>query len=424
MIERIGMMERVSKGMHILAKPIGSLCNLNCEYCFYTEKASLYKDTQNFRMPDQVLEAFIRKYVQAQPSPEVPFVWQGGEPTLLGIGFFQHAVELQRKYAGGKRIVNSLQTNGTLLDEAWCEFLKQNDFLVGLSLDGPAHIHDRYRVARDGKPTFDKVMRGLERLKQYRIPFNVLSCVTRESAYKPAEVYRFFKNNGIDFMQFIPIVERTPDVQAVELGLRHATPASLRSETSQAQPASWAVEPEAYGDFLIGIFDEWVRSDVGSVHVMNFEWALASWMGLDSTICAFSEECGGSLVIEHDGEIFSCDHYVYPEYRLGNILTSDPNELIASGKQCFFGRDKSTSLPQYCQNCPAKFACHGECPKHRFLKTPDGERGLNYLCAGYKKYFRHIHPYMKVMRQLIENNLPASKVMDAVKGPLVIMPKR
>jgi uncharacterized protein len=410
--------------VHILAKPIGSLCNLNCEYCFYTEKKALYPNVENFRMSDQVLETFISKYIKAQPNPEVQFVWQGGEPTLLGVDFFRRAVELEKKYAGGKKIVNSLQTNGTLLDDEWAEFLRLNDFMVGLSLDGPEEIHDRYRVTREGKPIFEKVMHGMELLQQYQVPFNVLSCVTKEAAYQPTEVYHFFKNNGVEFIQFTPIVERKADQTAMQLGLRHATPASLKAEMLQPEVTSWTVEPEAYGNFLIAIFDEWVRKDVGTIHVMNFEWALTSWLGLAATICVFAERCGESLAMEHDGSLFSCDHYVYPDYQLGNILTASPQDLVASEKQCLFRRNKSLSLPQYCKDCAAYFACRGECPKHRFLHAPDGEFGLNYLCAGYKKYFRHIHPYMKVMRQLIENDLPATKVMEVIKGPLLVKRKK
>jgi len=407
-----------TRGIHILAKPVGPLCNLNCKYCFYTEKVAMYAEKKDFRMADNVLETYIHKYISSQSVPEVSFVWQGGEPTLLGLEFFQRVVELQQKYSGGKKIVNSLQTNGTLLDEHWGKFLKTNDFLVGLSLDGPESVHDRYRLTRSGQPTFDKVMQSLTILQEYEIPVNVLSCVTKESAYKPLEIYHFFKEHGVDFIQFIPIVERQADEAAKKLGLRLATPASLNSDKKMGVTA-WSVEPEVYGDFLITIFDEWVKNDVGSIHIMNFEWALTAWLGLPATVCVFAEQCGESVVMEHDGGVFSCDHYVYPQYCLGSILTSDPYAMVDSEKQCQFSKNKGV-VPQYCQTCEVEFACHGECPKHRFGMTPDGQIGLNYLCAGYKKYFRHIHPYMKVMCQLIENDLSAAKIMDVIKGPLVV----
>ncbi|MBP2656092.1 MAG: aslB [Firmicutes bacterium] len=408
-------MEQVRNIAHILAKPIGPQCNLNCGYCFYTEKSVLYR-TQNFRMADEVLETYIRKYIAASKAPEVSFVWQGGEPTLLGVDFFRKAISLQRRYAGDKRIVNSLQTNGTLLDDEWCGFLKDNDFLVGISLDGPADIHDRYRLSQARTETFTTVLKGFRLLKEYDIPFNVLCCVTKESAYQAKEIYQFFKYEGIKFIQFIPIVERQPDAVAIELGLRHGMPGAKKA----TEVTLWSVEAEEYGDFLITIFDEWVRNDVGTVHVMNFEWALEAWLGLEATVCVFAKQCGEALVMEHDGTVYSCDHYVYPEYQLGNILTSTPEELVQSQKQRQFGLAKKEKLPAYCRNCAAEFACHGECPKHRFLQTPDGEEGLNYLCAGYKRYFQHIHPYMKVIRQLIENNLPPAKVMDVIKGPLIV----
>jgi uncharacterized protein len=404
----------------MLAKPIGPQCNLDCTYCFYTEKKALYQKKEEFRMSDAVLENFIEKYIEAQQSDEVAFVWQGGEPTLLGVDYFRKIVALQKKYTNGKKISNSLQTNGTLIDDEWCEFLRQHDFLVGLSLDGPEEIHDRYRVSRDGKSSFKAVMEGLRLLKKYHIDFNVLCCVTKEAAYRPIDIYRFFKNQGIKFIQFIPIVERKSDACATELGLRLATPQSLKFEKLFTEVTDWTVEPEAYGNFLIRIFDRWVKKDIGDIHIMNFEWALASWLGLESNVCVFSKECGESVIVEHDGSIFSCDHYVYPDYRLGDIFNEDPKIIADTEKQLNFGKHKSEGLPQVCKNCEVKFACHGECPKHRFTTTMDGELGLNYLCKGYKKYFRHVHPYMKVMVQLIENDLPASLVKDAIKGPLAI----
>lgn len=371
-------------------------------------------------MSDRVLESYIQKYITSQDIPEIQFVWHGGEPTLMGLDYFRRVVELQQKYAGNKTIVNSLQTNGTLLDDDWCNFLKEHNFLVGISMDGPKEIHDRYRVDRGGRPSFHRVMNGLKLLQKYEVSYNILLCVTRESARRPKKVYEFIKEYGIQFVQFIPIVERIPDELAISLGLRHATPPSLKHVEQEPAVSPWTVESKQYGDFLIEIFEEWVRNDIGSINIMNFEWALESWLGLPSSICVFSKQCGKAVTVEHNGDVYSCDHYVYPEYHIGNIMTDSPEDMIQSERQVEFGRSKETSLPQVCQNCEVRFACHGECPKHRFLKAPNGEPGLNYLCAGYKKYFHHIHRYMKVMVQLIENGLPAAKIRDVIKAPLII----
>ncbi|WP_411679101.1 anaerobic sulfatase maturase [Clostridium thailandense] len=413
----------IGKGFHILTKPIGPVCNLDCRYCFYTEKKALYPEKKDFRMSDEVLEAFIHKYISSQQIPEIQFVWQGGEPTLIGLDFFHKVVSLQEKYAGSKRIINSLQTNGTLIDEQWCKFLKENNFLVGLSLDGPENVHDLYRVDINGNPTLSKVINTIALLKKYEIPYNVLVCVTRESSKQPLKVYKFLKELRVQYIQFTPIVERIPDDRAIQTGLKYATPHANNEEGQQALVTDFSVEPGAYGNFLIKIFDEWVKNDVGSIYVMNFEWALEAWLGLPSTVCIFSKQCGKALAIEHNGDIYSCDHYVYPEYYLGNILTGNPKEMLELSKQKSFGQSKQNSLPQVCRECEVGFACNGECPRHRFVRTYDNEPGLSYLCQDYKKFFRHIHKYMKVMVQLIENNLPVSKVMDVIKGPLVITKK-
>jgi uncharacterized protein len=414
----------IGKGYHILVKPIGPLCNLDCSYCFYSEKKAFFPKQNDFSISNEVLEAFIKKYIASQEIPEIQFVWQGGEPTLLGLDFYKNVVSLQKKYAMNKKIVNSLQTNGTLLNEEWCVFLKSNGFLVGLSLDGPAAFHDAYRLDHRGGSTHSKVINALSILKKHDIPFNVLVCVTRESSVRPIEVYRFLKEHGAKYIQFTPIVERIPDNDAAELGLRHALPPDLSREQNNLTVSPATVEPEAYGDFLIQVFEEWVRNDVGKIFIMNFEWALEAWLGLPSTICIFSEECGKTLTMEHNGDIYSCDHYVYPEYRLGNILTDNLNNIVDLEKQRKFGREKEAALPRKCSDCEAAFACRGECPRHRFIGSDEGEPGLNYLCAGYKKYFRHIHRYMKVMATLIENDLPASNVMDAIKGPIVMINKK
>ena len=330
----------IGKGYHILVKPIGPLCNLDCGYCFYSEKKTFFPRQSNFSISDEVLEAFIKKYITSQEIPEIQFVWQGGEPTLLGLDFCKKVVLLQKKYAGNKKIINSLQTNGTLLSDEWCVFLKNNSFLVGLSLDGPASLHDIYRVDRKGGPTHSKVMHALSILKKHGVPFNVLVCVTRESSTHPMEIYRFLKEQGVRYIQFTPIVERIPDDEAVELGLRHAPPPDVSCERNNLTVSTATVEPETYGDFLIQVFEEWVRNDVGKIFIMNFEWALEAWIGLPSTICIFSEECGRTLIMEHNGDIYSCDHYVYPEYRLGNILTDDPKNIVELEKQRIFGQEK------------------------------------------------------------------------------------
>lgn len=412
----------IGKGFHILTKPIGPMCNLDCRYCFYTEKKTLFPEKKDFKMSDEVLEAFIHKYISSQQIPEIQFVWQGGEPTLIGLDFFRKVILLQEKYSGEKKIINSLQTNGILLNDEWCKFLKENNFLVGLSLDGPEELHDNYRVDANGNPTLTKVINALSLLKKYQVPFNVLVCVTEQSSKEPLKIYHFLKEQEIEFIQFTPIVERIPDNDnvAIKNSLKHATPDSICNESQETLVTDFSVKSGEYGEFLIEIFDEWVRNDVGSIYVMNFEWALEAWLGLPSTICIFSKQCGKALAIEHNGDIYSCDHYVYPKYYLGNIMEGNPKEMIGSDKQETFGQSKESSLPQVCMDCEVRFACNGECPRHRFVRTYDNKPGLSYLCEDYKKFFRHIHPYMKVIVQLIENDLPASKVMDAIKGPITI----
>ncbi|MBV7509082.1 anaerobic sulfatase maturase [Bacillus sp. sid0103] len=391
----------------MLAKPTGPICNLDCKYCYYTEKEVYYPKGHSFRMSDEIVESYIKQYIASQHTREIVFAWQGGEPTIMGLDFFKRAVSLQKKHAGGKQITNTIQTNGTLLNDDWCEFLSTNHFLVGLSLDGPEHIHDQYRIDRGGKPTFRLVMKALSILKKHKVEFNILTCVTRYSAYRPLEIYHFFKEHDIQFIQFIPVVER----EGTEMGLRHAAPPSLFMEEALHTVTPWSVEPEMYGEFLIQVFNEWVQQDVGSVFVMNFEWALASWMGIPSPICIFAEECGRAAVMEHNGDLFSCDHYVYPEYRLGNINDGLLN-MINSPSQHAFAKRKRDTLPSVCRNCEVRFACHGECPKHRFLVSEQNEPGINYLCASYKKYFTYIDPYMKVMKQRLQAGFPASIIKE------------
>lgn len=414
--------ESLVQGLHLMAKPVGPICNLDCSYCFYLEKEQLFPPKERFLMRDEVLLSYVRKYIQAQPSVEVEFTWQGGEPTLLGLDFFQRAVAYQRRFSGNKVIRNTLQTNGTLLNDEWCEFFARENFMIGISLDGPREVHDLYRPDKRGRSSFDDVMRGLHLLKKHQVKFNVLVTVARDVARYPLDIYRFLKEEGVTYMQFNPVVERLPCAPEIDQGLHFATPPELRLRV-QPEPAvvtEQSVDAEDYGDFLIAIFDEWVRKDVGSVHIMNFEWALASWCELPASVCLFSPRCGKAAIVEHDGSVYSCDHFMYPEYRLGNIQTDAPEDLMALSAQQAFGAAKEETLPSYCIECDYRFACHGECPKNRFMLTPDGEPGLNYLCPGYKKYFRHLTPYLNAMGQLISHQQPASLIMQAFDGPLLI----
>ncbi len=412
------------RGFHVLTKPIGPICNLDCKYCFYLEKQKLYPDEKQWRMSDDVLEEYIRQYIQSQPTDEIHFAWQGGEPTLLGVEFFQKAVNLQKKYAGGKTISNALQTNGTLLDDAWCQFLAQEKFLVGLSIDGPRELHDEYRVDKGQKPTFDSVIRGLNALKRHKVEFNTLTVVNRLNSQHPLKVYRFLKRIGSGFIQFIPLVERAAPAAMKTRGFDFAAPPDLAS--SEQLPSSvteWSVAAGQYGNFLCAIFDEWVRHDVGKTFVQLFDVALGNWMGLGSSLCVFAEKCGAALAVEHNGDLYSCDHYVYPQYRLGNLMNQSLGEMVASAPQKKFGADKSDTLPQFCRKCEVRFACNGECPKHRFIKTPDGEDGLNYLCPAYKKFFNHIDPAMRRMTQLLQTGHAAAQIMNTMAGRSAITTK-
>jgi uncharacterized protein len=365
-----------------MTKPRGAICNLDCKYCYFLSKELLYPGSR-FRMAYDLLENYIRQYIAAQKVPEITFAWQGGEPTLMGLDFFEVAVELQQKYRpAGKRIVNALQTNAVLLDEAWARFFKRHDFLVGVSLDGPPARHDYYRVDKGGQPTFERVSHGLELLKQHGVAFNILCTVHAANADHPLEVYRFFRDElNAQFIQFIPIVERDN-----ETGFQEGQRVTTRS-----------VKARQYGDFLIAIFDEWVRRDVGRVFVQIFDVSLNAWLGLPPGLCIFQETCGQALALEHNGDLYSCDHFVEPAYKLGNIQDQLMIELVASPQQRQFGLDKRETLPAYCRACEVRFICNGGCPKNRFCRTPQGEAGLNYLCAGYRAFFNHIDEAMRFM---------------------------
>jgi uncharacterized protein len=399
------------KPFHIMAKPHGPICNLDCTYCYYLEKENLYvKSMRDYRMRDEVLEAYIRQYIQAQPGEHVSFAWQGGEPTLLGIPFFERVLELQNKYADGKTIDNAFQTNGTLLDDAWGEFLTHNRFLIGLSVDGPQEIHDVYRVDKGGQPTFARVMRGLDVLKKHGVEFNTLTVINRKNSYLALEVYRFLKQIGSKYLQFIPVVEQVAE-QPDSNGLVLIKPFSRQ----RASVSDWSVEPHQFGKFLTTIFDEWVRQDVGRVFVQIFDVALESWANVPQSLCVFAPKCGQALAVEHNGDLYSCDHFVYPENRLGNILQRPISGLVASQQQARFGNAKEAGLPSDCRECDVRFACNGECPKHRFTTTSKGEYGLNYLCAGYKSFFRHIDPYMRFMANELKYDRAPARVMEWVR---------
>lgn len=398
-------------GFHIMTKPIGPICNLDCKYCFYLEKENLYPQTKQWAMSPEVLERYVDQYIAAQPTDDVHFAWQGGEPTLLGVDFFRSVIALEEKYADGKRIRNALQTNGTLIDSEWGEFLAEHKFLVGVSIDGPRELHDHYRVDKGNAPTFDRVMRGLTKLKEYKVEFNTLTVVNRQNSQYPLEVYRFLKEIGSGFMQFIPVVERRATEPSCD-GLVLIQPSFDRA----AEVTEWSVEALAYGKFLSAVFDEWVKKDVGRTFVQQFDVALESWMGMKASLCVFRKTCGSALAMEHTGDVYSCDHFVYPEHKLGNVMESSLQEIASSEQQKKFGLDKRDSLPRMCRECDVRFACNGECPKHRFLTTPDGEAGLNYLCAGYKHFFHHIDPYMQFMAAELRAGRAPANIMRLVRS--------
>lgn len=398
------------RAFNVMAKPVGALCNLNCTYCYYLEKLGLYAGEKMPRMSDEVLDRFVRDYIVSQEVPEVLFVWQGGEPSLLGIDFFKKILELQKKYADGKKIENAFQTNGTLINEEWADFLAENRFLVGVSIDGPQALHDARRVTRAGAPSFELVFSGIQRLKRAGAEFNTLTVVGDHNVHHALEVYEFLRESGSGFIQFIPLVERfsTP----ADAPMRFAPPPDLSTGTlGDPLVTPWSVRPKEYGDFLCEIYDVWVRRDVGRVFVQLFDVALCAWAGVPAPLCVFSEKCGKALAIEHNGDVFSCDHFVYPKFKLGNILTKSLAELVDAPIQKKFGEMKSATLPRVCRKCGVRFACHGECPKHRFLRAPDGEPGLNYFCAAYKKFFAHVAPTMSRMKALLEENRAPAEIM-------------
>lgn len=383
---------------NIMLKPAGSRCNLACKYCYYLDKADIYGGREPV-MSDEMLETVVREYIAANEVPEVTFNWHGGEPLVLGLDFFRRAVELERKYAAGKKINNTVETNGVLLNREWADFFAQNGFLVGISIDGPRDIHDKFRRDRGGAPTFDKVLHGVEILRSAGVEFNAMSTVNAASEGRGAEVYQFLKSLGTRYLQFMPVVEHVKGGRIVD-----------PSEPG-AQIAPWSVSASAFGRFLCDIFDQWVRNDVGRYFVGQFDAALASWCRVSPGICAFGETCGANAVIEHNGDVYPCDHFVYSKYKLGNIADNTIPEMMASDAMVHFGIDKRNSLPSACRQCQWRFACNGECPKHRFNRTERGETGLNALCAGYKMFYSHVAPYMDVMKQLLSQGLSPAGVM-------------
>jgi len=390
----------------VITKPLGPACNLDCTYCYYLEKVNLYRPERNFRMTDEVLESFIKQYIEAQDLSTVTFTWQGGEPTLLGVYFFEKAVTLQKKYAGTKQIDNALQTNGTRLTEEWCRFFKQHAFLVGVSIDGPAHLHNKYRKTKAGQLAFRETMAGIGLLKRFRVDFNTLTVLNDTNVAYPLEVYRFLKEAGSGFMQFIPIVERRSVAPTPE-GLTLIQPAC----TSTAHLTSWSVRARQFGKFMISVFDEWVRHDVGRVFVQLFDVTLANWIGAPAGLCVHQETCGEAAVLEHNGDLYSCDHFVYPEHLLGNILDTPLAELMNTHHQIQFGKDKRDTLPRQCLECEVRFACHGGCPKSRIALAANGESGLNWLCEGYRMFFNHVKPYMDFMANELAHERPPANVM-------------
>lgn len=397
-----------AKPLYVMLKPAGAHCNLACKYCYYLEKNKLYPTAQRHLMSDEMLEQFTREYIEAQTMNQVLFTWHGGEPLLRSIDFYRKALSLQQKYAGGRCIDNVIQTNGTLLTDEWCEFFAQNHWLVGISIDGPQPDHDHYRLTAAGKPSWKKVMQGIKLLKKHGVEWNAMAVVNAYNANHPLEFYRFFKENGCQFLQFTPIVERQT---------RHEDGRTLASlaDKDEISLSEASVAPEQWGYFLCAIFDEWVRKDVGKIFVEIFDCTLANWMGISPGICAYSKECGHAGVMEHNGDVYSCDHFVFPEYKLGNIRDHSLIYMLYGEQQQEFSRLKHSSLPRQCKECDMEFACHGECPKNRFMKDKYGDSGLNYLCPGYYHYYQHVAPYMDYMKQELMAQRPPSNIMKVVQ---------
>ena len=389
--------------MYIMVKPVGSACNLRCDYCYYLEKQLLYANEGRQMLSDELLERFIREYIESQTTPEVLFTWHGGEPLVRPLAFYEKVVRLQQRYARGRRIANSLQTNGTLINDDWARFFHDQGWLIGVSLDGPEAYHDAFRRTRGGGPSFRNVIRGIDILNRHAVEWNALPVANRLNGDHPLSFYRFFKNIGCRYIQVTPVVERLA---------HHDDGRQLASLVDEGQLAPFSIRPKQWGNFLCTIFDEWVRHDVSMFFINIFDATLANWVGVAPGLCTMAKHCGHAGVMEHNGDVYSCDHFVFPEYKLGNIHEQSLVEMMYSERQRRFGRAKADSLPTQCRECQWLNACHGECPRNRFIRTANGEPGLNYLCEGYRQYFSHVAPYMDVMKRLLGEKRPPAEVMD------------
>ena len=397
-----------ARPVYIMTKPAGALCNLACKYCYYLEKSKLYTNNPRHVMSDELLERFTRDYIAMQTSPNVLFTWHGGETLMRPISFYKKALELQKKYAGGRNIDNSIQTNGTLITEEWARFFKENHFLVGVSIDGPQEFHDEYRKTRTGKPSFLQVMKGIQWLNRYGVEWNAMAVVNDFNGDYPLDFYHFFKEIGCHYIQFTPVVERY---------YRHPDGRMLASpiDGAVAELTDFSVSPEQWGKFLCTLFDEWVRNDVGEYFVQIFDSTLAGWMGVPSSLCSMGETCGHAGVMEFNGDVYACDHYVFPEFKLGNIYQDTLTNMMYSERQMRFGNNKRDLLTRQCRECDFLFACHGECPRNRFAQSRDGEDGQNYLCAGYYEYFQHVAPYMDFMKYQLQHEQAPANVMEWIR---------
>ena len=393
--------------LYVMLKPAGAMCNLACEYCYYLEKSHMYNEGPKTLMSDSLLEHFVKQYIESQTTPNVLFLWHGGETMMRPLSFYQKALQLQKKYARGRMIDNAFQTNGTMLTDEWCRFFKENNWLVGVSIDGPKEVHNAYRQNRLGHPSFDQVMRGINLLNKHGVMWNAMAVVNDLNVKHPQEFYRFFKSIGCRYIQFTPIVERLAEH---EDGRYLATP-----DQKDCRLAQFSITPEDWGNFLCTIFDEWVRNDVGQYFIQIFDATLANWVGVDPGLCTMARSCGHAGVMEFNGDVYSCDHFVFPEYKLGNIRQNTLLEMMYSERQLEFGRMKQGSLPGQCRKCDYLFACNGGCPKDRFAQTVDGEPNLNYLCKGYHQYFKHIAPYMDYMKNELMSQRPPANVMKLFK---------
>lgn len=401
-----------SRPLYVMTKPAGASCNLACEYCYYLEKLQLYRHDARHVMSDEMLERFVKQYIESQTMQQVLFCWHGGETLMRPLSFYEKVVRLQRQYAQGRQIDNVIQTNGTMIDDRWAQFFHDQGWLVGVSIDGPEEFHDEYRRNKAGRPSWRQVMRGINCLNKHQVEWNAMAVVNDFNADYPLDFYQFFKDIGCHYLQFTPIVERiSPHPDG-----RHL--ASMADDV-QAELADFSVTPEQWGHFLCTVFDQWVRNDVGSTFVQLFDTTLANWMGMEGSLCTMARECGHAGVMEYNGDVYSCDHFVFPEYKLGNICDNTLTEMMYSERQRAFGQNKYRSLPQQCKSCQYLFACHGECPKNRFSETAQGEPGLNYLCQGYYRFFEHVAPYMDFMKRELTAHRPPSNVMDAIKNGLL-----